>query len=72
VQIVNTYRLNAHSKGDDDRSEEEVKKWWEKEPLKYVETKITEDEMNQAKLSIEKRLKIIEKRVNDTEFGSIN
>ena len=56
VQIVNTYRLNAHSKGDDDRSEEEVKKWWEKEPLKYVETKIKEDEMNQAKLSLEKRM----------------
>jgi len=72
VQIVNTYRLNAHSKGDDDRSEEEVKKWWKKEPLKYVETKITEDEINQAKLSIEKRLKIIEKRVNDMKFGSIN
>ena len=71
VQIVNTYRLNAHSKGDDDRSEEEVKKWWEKEPLKYVETKISKDEVNQVKLSLEKRLKTIEKRVNDMEFGSI-
>lgn len=71
AQIVNTYRLNAHSKGDDDRSEDEVKKWWKKEPLRYVETKISEDELNQAKLSLEKGLKTIEKRVNDMEFGSI-
>ena len=69
--IVEADRLCAHSKGDDDRSENEVKKWWKKEPLKYVETKISEDEMNQVKLSLEKRLKTIEKRVNDMEFGSI-
>ena len=37
VQIINTYRLNAHSKGDDDRSEQEISKYWEKEPLQYIE-----------------------------------
>ena len=39
VQIINTYRLNAHSKGDDDRSEQEISKYWEKEPLQYIEKK---------------------------------
>ena len=72
VQIVNTYRLNAHSKGDDDRSIDEIEKYWEKEPLQYLETKISKEYIKQTKLSVEKRLQTIEKRVNDMEFGSIN
>jgi 2-oxoisovalerate dehydrogenase E1 component len=31
---VDTYRLMAHSKGDDDRSNAEVQRYWEKDPLK--------------------------------------
>jgi len=72
VQIVNTYRLNAHSKGDDDRSKDEVKKWWKKEPLQYLETKISKEDIKQTKLSVEKRLQEIEQRVHVMEFGSIN
>jgi 2-oxoisovalerate dehydrogenase E1 component len=30
---VNTYRLMSHSKGDDDRDPEEVKSYWERDPL---------------------------------------
>ena len=71
VQIVNTYRLNAHSKGDDDRSKDEVKKWWKKEPLQYLETKISKEDIKQTKLSVEKRLQEIEQRVHVMEFGSI-
>ena len=72
VQIVNTYRLNAHSKGDDDRSKDEVNKWWEKEPLQYLETEMSKDEVNQIKFSVEERLQEIEQRVHVMEFGSIN
>ena len=71
VQIVNTYRLNAHSKGDDDRSKDEVKKWWKKEPLQYLETKISKEDIKQTKHSVEKRLQEIEQRVHVMEFGSI-
>ncbi len=71
VQIVNTYRLNAHSKGDDDRSKGEVEKWWEKEPLLYLETKMPKEDVDQIKLSVEKRLQGIEQRVHDMEFASI-
>ena len=71
VQIVNTYRLNAHSKGDDDRSKDEVKKWWEKEPLQYVETKISKEDIKQTKHSVEKRLQEIEQRVHAMDFSSI-
>jgi 2-oxoisovalerate dehydrogenase E1 component len=31
---IDTYRLMAHSKGDDDRSTAEVQKYWEKDPVK--------------------------------------
>ena len=31
--VVDTYRLMAHSKGDDDRDPAEVKAYWEKDPL---------------------------------------
>ena len=71
VQIVNTYRLNAHSKGDDDRSKDEVIKRWEKEPLQYLETEISKEEIKQTKHSVEKRLQEIEQRVHVMEFGSI-
>ena len=71
VQIVNTYRLNAHSKGDDDRSKGEVEKWWEKEPLLYLETIMPKEDVDQIKLSVEKRLQEIEKRVQDMEFASL-
>ena len=72
VQIVNTYRLNAHSKGDDDRSKDEVRKWWKKEPLQYLEAKISKEDIKQIKLDVVKRLQEIEKRVSAMEFSSIN
>ena len=71
AQIVNTYRLNAHSKGDDDRSKSEVEKWWEKEPLLYLENKMLKEDIDQIKLSVEKRLQEIDQRVQDMEFASI-
>ena len=33
LQVVNTYRLNAHSKGDDYRDTKEVELWRKKDPL---------------------------------------
>ena len=72
VQIVNTYRLNAHSVRDDNRSKDEVIKWWKKEPLHYLETKISKEDIKQVKFSVEKRLQEIEKRVNDMEFATLD
>jgi TPP-dependent pyruvate/acetoin dehydrogenase alpha subunit len=72
VQIINTYRLNAHSKGDDFRPEDEVEKWWKNDPLGYIETKISKDEINQLRLMVKERLKTIEKRVIGKDFASIN
>ena len=72
VQIVNTYRLNAHSKSDDDRSKDEIKEWWEKEPLQYLEAKLSKDDVDHVRISVEKRIQEIEQRVHVMEFGSIN
>lgn len=71
VQIVNTYRLNAHSKGDDDRSKDELALWWDKEPLKYVEEKIPKNYIIKTRISIEKRLSEIVEKVSLMEFDSI-
>ena len=71
VQIVNTYRLNAHSKGDDDRSKSEVKKWWEKEPLHYIESEISKNDLNVIKNMVDEKIEKIVERVKLTGFGSI-
>ena len=55
VQIVNTYRLNAHSKGDDTRPKEEIQKWW-KDPLIYIENKILDHDKNKIKDIVNKRI----------------
>jgi len=72
VQIINTYRLNAHSKGDDDRSQTEISEWRKKDPLEYVETKLSNNDVSQIKLSVEERLQTIEEKVNDMGFASIS
>ena len=71
VQIVNTYRLNAHSKGDDDRSKKEIDMWWEREPLLYIKKKISKEEVQEIKIKVSKRLSDVESRVNSMNFGSL-
>jgi TPP-dependent pyruvate/acetoin dehydrogenase alpha subunit len=71
VQIVNTYRLNAHSKGDDDRCKKEIEHWYKKEPLQYLKSKISKDEIDQIELSIKSNLDSVVKKVVAMEFSSI-
>ena len=71
VQIINTYRLNAHSKGDDDRSQQEIDKWWKKDPLKYVENKIQSNEIRKIKIEVDSLLHLIKEKVKVMEFASI-
>ena len=35
---VDTYRLMAHSKGDDDREQAEVQQYWKRDPLAMFES----------------------------------
>lgn len=71
VQIVHTYRLNAHSKGDDDRSQVEVEEWWSKEPLQYVESNLSDTEIENVKMVVDEHLKEIVEVVEKMEFSSI-
>ena len=40
---VDTYRLMAHSKGDDDRPSEEVEPYWEKDPIEQLKKQYAGD-----------------------------
>ena len=51
VEVINTYRLCGHSKGDDYRSPEEIEEWEAKDPLKILGQRVTAD----RKLELEKR-----------------
>ena len=48
---VDTYRLMAHSKGDDDRSQEEIAPYWRKDPLNQIIGTLQEDVRFQAMMA---------------------
>lgn len=55
-QIVNTYRLAAHSKGDDFRDPDEIREHWKKDPLKKIEQLLDLQERNSIKEAIDSEL----------------
>jgi TPP-dependent pyruvate/acetoin dehydrogenase alpha subunit len=72
VQVVHTYRLNAHSKGDDFRNEEEINHWREqKDPLGYFSTHLSSEERQQIETDIAERLLQVEEEVNRAPFSSL-
>lgn len=48
---VDTYRLKAHSKGDDNRSPEEVQSYWERDPLSKIMEEHGQDELLREMIS---------------------
>ena len=44
--IINTYRLSAHSKGDDDRDIGEIKFWKRFDPIRILKDRINSNEFN--------------------------
>jgi len=67
ISIIHTYRLNAHSKGDDFRDKKEIEYWKTKDPLKYIKIETSEIEQK-----VIKRLKEIEKEVNEMPFAKFD
>lgn len=53
VVIVNTYRLGPHSKGDDFRSETEIKKWKEKDPLSIMAPRLSKDQLIENEIKVD-------------------
>jgi len=62
-QVVNTYRLNAHSKGDDFRDCNEIEEWRKKDPLLYFNDVLSDEEKNIIKLRVDDRLLTIEQEL---------
>jgi TPP-dependent pyruvate/acetoin dehydrogenase alpha subunit len=72
LEVVHTYRLNAHSKGDDFRNKEEIDSWKEKDPLRYPLKHITNTEKDKIEMKVIKSLQFIEEEVNSMPFATID
>lgn len=56
-QIIHTYRLGPHSKGDDFRDSNEIQIWSQKDPLKIAELKISHNTINEIKEEVEAEIR---------------
>jgi TPP-dependent pyruvate/acetoin dehydrogenase alpha subunit len=72
LQVVNTYRLSAHSKGDDFRSVKEIDFWRKRDPLIYFENVLTKNERKIISQKVAQRLLTIEEEVFNSPFASFN
>jgi TPP-dependent pyruvate/acetoin dehydrogenase alpha subunit len=64
VELINTYRLGPHSKGDDFRNTNEIEKWKKYDPLILIEKKISREKVKIIKNNIEQRLLKLYIKVN--------
>jgi len=71
MEVIHTYRINAHSKGDDFRDKDEIDMWRQKDPLGYVHPYIV-NELKDIETQVDARLASIEERVNNLPFASIS
>lgn len=69
-QIVNTYRLAAHSKGDDFRDSKEVEEHWRNDPLKKVEALLSGQKIKEIQKQIDEELKQAEIDCNQEDVNS--
>ena len=72
--IINTYRLSAHSKGDDDRDIGEIKFWKRFDPIRILKDRINSNEFNSIEVSVNKSIKLLKnqclsEKVYNKEFS---
>jgi TPP-dependent pyruvate/acetoin dehydrogenase alpha subunit len=72
LEVVHTYRLNAHSKGDDFRNKKEIDSWRKKDPLRYPLQYITIAEKDKIELEVLKSLQFVEEEVNSMPLATID
>ena len=73
IEVVNTYRLAPHSKGDDDRSIEELNLWKLKDPLKIIEQVFEKEEIKKINDKINERISnTIDKLIKTPNIVEIN
>ncbi len=71
MEVVHTYRLGPHSKGDDDRPKSEIEGWKAKDPLKITENQIPKEKIMLARNAVSESLLKIEKEVKLKPYASI-
>ena len=71
VQVIHTYRLNAHSKGDDFRDIKEIDNWRKKDPLGYFAEKLDASQRESIDRQVESRLQAVEQRVKQAPFATL-
>jgi TPP-dependent pyruvate/acetoin dehydrogenase alpha subunit len=60
VQIINTYRFNAHSKGDDFRAQEEIDFYKNNfDPIEIHKKRITESDINRIQKEVLERINLL-------------
>ncbi len=57
-QIVNTYRLSPHSKGDDFRNTDEINKWKKRDPLSLIKRYYSKQEYSRIEQEVGDRVKL--------------
>ena len=63
VELINTYRLGPHSKGDDFRDTKEIQQWEEKDPILLIEKKIHSQTIKKIKKEVDDRLQNIYEKI---------
>jgi 2-oxoisovalerate dehydrogenase E1 component len=58
-QIVHTYRLEAHSKGDDFRNPNEIRAWRERDPLLLSEQRLGGERAAQIRETVQARIDVV-------------
>ncbi|NQS98474.1 MAG: thiamine pyrophosphate-dependent dehydrogenase E1 component subunit alpha [candidate division Zixibacteria bacterium] len=70
--VLHTYRLSAHSKGDDFRPADEIKHWTEKDPLKILKPRLKSNIAESLEQEVKRVLSYAEEAAREMPFPSLN
>ena len=65
VELINTYRLGPHSKGDDFRDSSEIQQWEKKDPILMMEKKIHNQTIKKIKKEIDDRIQDVYEKIKN-------
>lgn len=69
VQLVHTYRLGPHSKGDDHRPSEELEPWRARDPLRIARARLPDEMCREIEQAVRTRLAQCEAMVEEMPFA---
>lgn len=71
VEIIHTYRLGPHSKGDDYRPKEEIEAWRKKDPLTILEKRLDDNQIKDTEKKVMDLLAKAEAEVREMPFPNL-